>query len=156
MSCGFEEDLTAYLDQELSPARHEELERHLPTCGSCRAAEALLRRTVRQLATLPAFEPSAALRRAVLSRLDEEPGGLLSRLRALFQPTVLIPSLGLVAAVLVAVVMTRPGPGPELSDAGQLELAANLELVEDLEVLGVDSLADLEVVEHLHELEVMP
>ena len=155
MSCGYEEDLTAYLDGELSPSRREEVSRHLSACSACHQVEAGLRRAVEHLATLPAFEPSAALRRAVLNRLDEEPTGLLVRLRAWFRPVVLVPSLGLLAAV-VAVVVASPGPRLELSDASQLELAANMEVVEDLELLGVDDLADLEVVEQLHELEVMP
>ena len=39
---------------------------------------------------------------------------------------------------------------------GWLELAANMEVIEDLDVLGVDRPGDLEVVEHLHELEGAP
>ena len=59
MSCGYEEDLTAYLDGELPPSRQEEVGRHLSGCGACREVEARLRRSVERLATLPAFEPSA-------------------------------------------------------------------------------------------------
>jgi hypothetical protein len=52
------------------------------------------------------------------------------------------------------------GPGidapPELADPAVMELAANLEVAEDYELLGLDSAEDLEVVANLHELEEMP
>lgn len=156
MSCAFEDDLTAYLDSELPSARLQELERHLPGCSSCGATVALLRRNVQRLAALPAFEPSPALRRAVLRKVAEEPPGLLARLQAFLRPAVLVPSLGLAAALVAVFLLSRPDASLELADANQLELAANMEVVEDLEVLGVDSPSDLEVIEHLHEVEGTP
>ena len=156
MSCGIEQELTAYIDGELSTGQRQQLESHLAGCVGCRATLTLLRHAVARLSILPAFEPSPRLRREVLRRLDAEPGGLLQRLRQLFRPVVLVPSLGLVTAALVAVLLARV-PGKELmTDPAQLELGENLELVSDLEVIGLNSLEDLEVVKHLHELESQP
>jgi anti-sigma factor RsiW len=50
MSCPFEEDLTAYVDAELPPARRVEVETHLRGCAECQGTEALLRRTLARLA----------------------------------------------------------------------------------------------------------
>ncbi|MFP2908626.1 anti-sigma factor family protein, partial [Pyxidicoccus sp. 3LFB2] len=50
MSCGFEEDLTAYVDGELPPARRVEVEAHLGACAGCRAMHALLGTAVARLA----------------------------------------------------------------------------------------------------------
>ncbi len=161
MGCAFEDELTAWVDGELPPSRAEQVREHLAGCASCRATEALLRRTVARLATLPepVFEPSPRLRQKLLERLDEPEGGLRAWLKALWRPSVLVPSFGLAAALVVAVVLTRR---PESPDAGQLELAANLEVasnmevLEDYDVLGVETPEDLEVVANLHELEVTP
>jgi anti-sigma factor RsiW len=155
MSCTFEEELTAYVDGELAPARRTEVEAHLGTCAECRSTEALLQRTLASLAALPEFKPSADTRRAVLAKVDALPLPLRERLKALLRPSVLMPSLGLAAAVGLAVVYTGSEPqGLDVTDAGALELAANLELVEDYDIVGLDSSEDLEVIEHLHELEV--
>ncbi|QSQ19835.1 zf-HC2 domain-containing protein [Pyxidicoccus parkwayensis] len=158
MSCGFEEDLTAYLDGELPPARRGEVEAHLGTCAGCRATHALLRNAVARLAELPAYEPSPATRRAVLAKLDALPVPWWQRLKVLLRPAVLVPSVGLAAALGVALLMAGPGPEApdELADPAVMELAANLEVAEDFEVLGLDSAEDLEVVANLHELEVTP
>ena len=155
MSCAFEEELTAYIDGELPPARRAEMEAHLGACAECRSTEALLRRTLTSLAALPEFKPSPDTRRAVLAKVDALPLPLRERLRALLRPTVLVPSLGLAAAVGLAIIYTGRDPrGLDVMDAGTLELAANLELVEDYDIVGLDSSEDLEVIEHLHELEV--
>ncbi|HYV48278.1 MAG TPA: zf-HC2 domain-containing protein [Myxococcaceae bacterium] len=165
MSCTFEEDLTAYVDRELPSLEAHRLEAHLPTCQSCASTLALLRRTVSALEAMPAFAPSPALRRAVLTRISEEPPSLLDRLRGLLRPSLLVPALSAAAllAVGVAVVqLSRKGEGPAadaplmVADATEYELAKNLDLVEDLDVVGLESPEDLEVVEHLDELEGQP
>lgn len=161
MSCTFEEDLTAYVDRELSPQRHKQVEAHLETCGSCKATQALLQTTIAQLALLPAFEPSVGIRRSVLNRIDE-PAGVMDRVRDFLRPAVLVPSFGLAAAGVVAVALSvhhghHRGHGADLlADPEGIELAENMEVVEDLEVVGVTSAEDLEVVKHLQELEAMP
>lgn len=158
MSCTFEEDLTAYVDGELPPARRAQVEAHLGTCAECHATEALLRRTVQQLATLPEFVPSASMRREVLAKVDALPPSFRERLRALLRPGVLVPSAALAGAVVLALHVGGRGPGREpaldVTDAGVLEVAANMDVVEDYDVAGLDSVEDMEVVAHLHELEV--
>jgi len=155
MSCAFEEELTAYIDGELPPPRRTEVEAHLGTCAECRSTEALLRRTLTQLEALPEFKPSLDTRRAVLAKVDALPPPLRERLKALLRPSVLVPSLGLAAAVGLAIIYTgHESRGLDELDAGTLELAANLELVEDYDIVGLDSSEDLEVIENLHELEV--
>ncbi|AEI62296.1 anti-sigma factor family protein [Corallococcus macrosporus] len=156
MSCDYEEDLTAYVDGELPPARGARLRVHLDTCADCRATEALLRTTVARVAALPAFEPSPASRRAVMAELDALPAPWWARLKTWPRPAVLVPAAGLVAVLAVSLLLTRAGPGAPLAleDASVMELAANLELAEDYELLGLDDMDDLEVVANLHELEV--
>jgi anti-sigma factor RsiW len=155
MSCPFEEELTAYVDEELPPARRAELEAHLRGCAGCGATEALLRRMVARVAELPDFVPSPATRREVLAKVEALPPPLRERLRALLRPTVLVPAAGLAAVAGLVLATTGPGePSLEVTDAGTLELAMNLEVVEDYEVVGLDDGEDLEVIAHLHELEV--
>jgi anti-sigma factor RsiW len=154
MSCAFEEDLTAYIDGELPAQRRAEVETHLGACADCQSTEALLRRTLSQLEQLPEFKPSLDTRRAVLARVDALPLPLRERLKALLRPPVLVPSLGLAAAVALAVIYSgHKARSVEFTDAGSLELAANLELVEDYDVVGLDNADDMEVVENLRELE---
>ncbi|SEU14421.1 anti-sigma factor family protein [Stigmatella erecta] len=155
MSCTVEDELTAFIDGELAPARHAEVGAHLETCAPCRSTEALLRGTVAKVARLPGFTPSPATRRQVLAKVEALPAPLPERLRALLRPWVWAPALGLAAAAGVVLVLSPRGPaGLEEADPGALELASNLELVEDYDVVGLDSFEDLEVVTHLHELEV--
>jgi anti-sigma factor RsiW len=160
MSCAnksrdFEPELTAYVDGELSAADKDALESHLPACASCQRTLSLLQRTTQSLAALPDFAPSVALRRQVLSRLDEAPGGLAGLWQRLSRPRVMMPSFGLVAAALVAGIFLVSSE-PPLPQEFELEIAANMEVVEDYELLGLSELEDLEVVQNLHELEDRP
>jgi anti-sigma factor RsiW len=155
MSCPFEEDLTAYVDGELAAARRAEVAEHLGSCAGCQGTEALLRRTVARMAELPELTPSPATRRAVMAKLDALPPTLGERLRGLLKPWVLVPTAGLAAVAGLALYTTAPRePALEVTDAGTLELAMNLEEVEDYDVVGLESGEDLEVIENLHELEV--
>ena len=152
MSCPFEIELTAYLDGELEEATRAQLEAHLPGCSECGPQVATLRAAVGKLKALPDLEPSPALRRAVLSRVADPTWS--ERMSAWLRPSILVPTFGLAAAAVVALVVSRPGAGLTAEDPAEYELAANLELVEDYEVVGMESLEDLEVIEQLHELEV--
>ncbi|AKJ01094.1 putative zinc finger protein [Archangium gephyra] len=155
MSCPYEEDLTAYVDGELASARRAELEAHLGGCAGCQGTEALLRRTVASMAGLPEYTPSPAMRREVLAKLDALPPTLGERLRALLKPSVLVPAAGLAAVAGLALYTATPGePTLDVADAGTLELAMNLEVVEDYDVVGLENDEDLEVIASLHELEV--
>jgi hypothetical protein len=116
-----------------------------------------LGRTVEALKALPAFEPSVGMRRQVLTRLDE-PASVWERLRAGWVATFLMPSAGLAAAALVAFALSSAGRGRRLEplDEGQVELALNLDVVSDYDVVGLGSEEDLAVVQRLKELEARP
>jgi len=161
MSCEFEEDLTAFVDGELPALRARQVEAHLGTCAACAATQKRVRGAVAQLAVLSAQEAkqataATALKRSVLSRLDE-PVGLSEKLRALWRPGLLVPALGLAAAAAVAVVaLTRPHHELRLESTEQALFAQNGDVLEDFDVVGLESVDDLEVVQHLHELEATP
>lgn len=153
MSCQFEPDLTAFLDRELAPLRKKQLEAHLLSCGGCSATLSLLRRAVAQLSGLPELSPSFGLRRRVMARL-EEPATLGEKLWALFRPSVLMPALGMAAALATVAGLFATRPALKL-DPEAVYLARNMEMIEDYEVLGLEP-EDLELVENLHELEALP
>lgn len=54
------EDLSAYVDQELTGAARQELEAHLQTCETCRRRLAALRQTVSAVQALPTEAPPRA------------------------------------------------------------------------------------------------
>lgn len=158
MSCEFEEELTAFVDGELPPLLAKQVEGHVAGCAECAATVRQVRGAAAQLSLLgaQASAPSPALRRAVLSRLAE-PVGLAATLRAFWRPAVLLPGLGLAMAATVAVVVLAARPAEAPLDSPEQALFAQVgdELV-DFDVVGLESLDDLEVVQHLHELEATP
>jgi len=152
MTRDWTEQLTAYVDGELSEMEARALEAELERDPALRALEQKLRRTVALVEAMPAPEPSSALRRAVLSRIDEPTLG--ERLKAFFTPARLGVA-GLAAAAAVAtVVVVAAQPKDVPGDEEQLFLAQNMEVIEDLDLVGLDSPDDLDVVASLHELEV--
>jgi anti-sigma factor RsiW len=162
MSCTYEEDLTAYLDRELPDLRARQLEAHLPACAECPATLALLEGAFDKLAALPQVEASAGLRRSVLHRI-EEPASFWERVNGMFRPAVLAPALGLGAAAVAAVIWANTQHRMDLvavaeldGDPQQLELAANLDVLEDLDVVGMESPDDLDVIANLDQLEGTP
>ncbi len=148
------EELTAYLDGELPPDRVRELEAALAADPALRALEARLRASLAALEALPNPEPapSAALRRAVLDAVS----GPTWAERWLTWPR--WAPLGLALAAAAVAVLAWPRPGDEASglDEERLLLAQNLEEVEDLDLVGLETEADLEVIAALHELEEAP
>ena len=150
MSCTVEDDLTAYLDGELSVVEAARVRTHLASCADCRATEALLRRTVTELATLPAFEPSPGLRRRVLAEVEALPQPWRSRIGAWFRPALLAPAgVAVATAVVVAVVA---GHQAVTDRRMEIAVAEHYDLLTDYEVVGL-SRDDLDVVEHLDELQ---
>lgn len=152
------EELTALLDGELCDTDRARVEAHLQGCEACAHERALLVAAMAGLEGLPGLEPSADLRRRVLSALDEQPAGLGARIRALLSPRLLIP-VSAAAAAGLAFALFPAGPRPARPEAGEeLAIAERLELLEDYDLLamaaddGINA-ADLEVVAHLHELE---
>jgi anti-sigma factor RsiW len=157
MSCRFEQDLTAYLDHELDALRDKQVALHLSDCETCRSLHGLLSRTVEGLSLLPEFQPSRDLRRQVLAKVATEPEPpSWSVFRAyFFRPAVWGTLAGACAAVWVTWMSQRQPPKTPL-DGADVELASNLELAQDLELLGTRSPEDVDVVLHLRELEANP
>ena len=152
MSCAVEMDLTAYLDGELPTARRHEMQSHLKECRSCQATSELLEKTLSKLASLPALESSPGMRSALLRQIAQPRSSVGERLRQRWRPGWVLPSAGLAVAALAAVLLVGRAP----RDGRERELGANLEMVEDYEVLGLTSMEDLEIVQHLDELDGRP
>lgn len=153
MSCTVEDELTAFVDGELSAVETARVRGHLASCSDCRSTEALLRRTVSELSALPGFEPSVGLRRRVLAEVDGLPRPWPERMRAWFRPGVLAPAgMALAAAAVVAVLVGQRAMTERVDPRTELAVAEHLELLSDYELLGVTS-EDLDVVEHLDQLQ---
>ncbi|MFT3713987.1 MAG: zf-HC2 domain-containing protein [Archangium sp.] len=150
----FHDDLTAYIDGELSPERTKEMEAALAADPSLRAMEQKLRAMVQAVEALPqpVTASSAAMRRAVMNAVSEP----TFREKWLRWP-VLMPVAGLAAAAAVTLVVWPRAnvETPAGLDEEQLLLAQNLEVVEDLDLVGLESPEDLDVVADLQDLEVM-
>ena len=157
MSCTYEQELTAYVDRELDDVSRKAIDAHLSVCGRCRASLALLQDAVGELAALPSPPPSPNLRRDVLRRIDQ-PGRWIDRVQWwIRRPAVWVPAGALTAALVAALALSARGErATDAEEAMQLELAANLEEVEDLDVVGLEDPEDLEIVLHLPELEGRP
>ncbi|MFZ5438651.1 MAG: anti-sigma factor family protein [Myxococcota bacterium] len=148
------EDLTAYIDGELPEARVKELEAALKADPQLRALEQRLRASIAAVEALPAPQtaPSPALRRAVLAAVAE-PTWKEKWLRW----PVLVPAMGVaVAAAVTLVVLPRGGELEGGLDEEKLLLAQNLDVVEDLDLVGLESADDLDVIADLEQLEKTP
>jgi anti-sigma factor RsiW len=149
-------EVTAYVDGELSADEARAFEAALQHDPALRALEQKLRRTIVAVEALPQLEsPSVALRRQVLTAIDAQPRPWLERLGAWLTPGRLVPVGMAMAALVAGVVAWSPrGTDDQLTDADQLLVAQNIDVVEDLDLVGADSAEDLEVIASLHELEV--
>lgn len=149
------EELTALCDGELSDLDRARVEEHLASCRGCAKERASLAEALALLQQAVPPGPSAALRRRVLDAVskDAAPKWGFSRLFSLFPPRLVIPCTALAVAALVWVLTGESEP-PAVANAEELDIAANLELLEDYELLALNDVAaeDLEVVAHLHEL----
>ncbi|MFL5318057.1 MAG: anti-sigma factor family protein [Myxococcaceae bacterium] len=153
MSCSFEEDLTAYVDGELSEVRAQAVKQHLAGCADCRMVEGMIRRTASAMGTLPAFEPSPELRRRVMRHLEPAPS-LLGAMGKWLRPQVLLPIAGLAALGGIVFAVHGADKEPlEVTEPAQLELAMNMDELEDFDVVGLDGPDDVDVIEHLDELQ---
>lgn len=150
-----QDELTAYIDGELSEAKRKEVEAALATDLKLRALEQQLRRSIAAVEALPmpAMESSPALRRAVLNAVGEPTW----KEKWLRWPT--LAPLGVALAAAAVTVVVWPGAGDVSSEPGldeeKLLLAQNLDVVEDLDLVDLSSADDLDVIAELHELEVM-
>lgn len=149
----FSEELTAYVDGELAPEKVREMEAALARDPALRSLEQRLRQSIGAVEALPLPAPSPALRRAVLEAIAQPT--FWERWFTL--PRLLPVGLALAAALTAVVVWPRLGLEEGLpADEEKLLLAQNLDVVEDLDLMDLDSAEDLEVVADLHELEVAP
>ena len=144
------EELTAYIDGELDPETAKAVELELTADPKLKSLELQLRRTVGLMAQVPALEPSRSLLALV------EVPTLGERVRGFLTPGRLVP-VGMVAmASLAAVVVLRGREGSNpvgpIETEEQLVLAQNMEVVEDLDLVGLEKADDFAVVAGLHEL----
>jgi anti-sigma factor RsiW len=153
-----EEELTAYVDGELSQLDARRVEAALAADPRLAALERQLRATLKAVEALAGPQPSPALRRSVLDAL-EAPLTLSEQLRQWLRPSRLMPVLGMAAAAVLMVVVAKQGEhvgAAHESDAEQLFVAQNMEILEDLDLAGLESPEDLEVVAALDALEHQP
>lgn len=150
----WQDELTAYIDGELPEAERKALEAQLSADPKLKALEARLRQTVALMAKVPAPAPSANLRAAVLGRLDDE---AVAKAPWFSWPK-LVPVMALAAAAVLVVVLRGRGGEvpPSFLEEDQVVLAQNMDLVEDLDLVGLSSPEDLDVIEQLKDLEVTP
>jgi len=148
MACSVSEELTAYFDGELAAPERAKVEAHLATCVECQGELDMVRGLSSRLQAMPVLEPSAQLRRNVMNALPEPKPGLFAWLRNL------APLGGLAVAAGVMLSLSHLS-GDRTSTGGEMALAENLDVVENLPALETADLSDedLEVVAQLDQLE---
>lgn len=153
-----EDELTAYVDGELSELDMQRVKAALAADPKLAALEQVLRSTVSAVEALPSPQPSQALRRAVLNGIDG-PMTMGERLQKWLRPSRLMPALGMAAAAALVAVIAQQGAqvGPvHEAEEEQLYVAQNMDVLEDLELAGIESAEDLEVIAALNSLEATP
>ena len=151
-----EDELTAYVDGELSELDMQRVKAALAADPKLAALEQQLRMTVAAVEALPSPQPSQALRRAVLNGLDAPEGFSWAKW---LRPSRLMPALGMAAAAALVAVIAQQGAqvGPlHEAEEEQLYVAQNLDVLEDLDLAGLESAEDLEVIAELNSLEATP
>ena len=96
------------------------------------------------------------MKASVLGMLDDAPAAAPKT--SWFTLPKLVPMMALAAAAVLAVVLRGRAVEvpPAFVEEDQVLLAQNMELVEDLDLVGLTSPEDLEVIEQLKELEANP
>jgi anti-sigma factor RsiW len=153
-----EDELTAYVDGELPELDMQRVKAAIEKDPKLAALEQVLRSTITAVEALPSPLPSQALRRAVLNGLDA-PMTMSERLQKWLRPSRLMPALGMAAAAALVAVIAQQGAqvsAPHEAEEEQLYVAQNLEVLEDLELAGLESAEDLEVIAALDSLEATP
>jgi hypothetical protein len=110
-----QELISARMDVPLTPMEHQELQRHLAACDSCRDFVSQADELARGLQVLPRLAPSPAVSRTVMAavRADSPGWGWLRRsLQTLSSPGMAVASgLALVVALASALIITLNAPG---------------------------------------------
>jgi anti-sigma factor RsiW len=148
-----EDELTAYVDGELSELDVQRVKAALNADPKLAALERRLRSMVSAVEALPSPQPSA-----VLNGLDA-PRTMGERLQQWLRPSRLMPALGMAAAAALIAVIAHQGPEAGTvheAEEEQLYVAQNLDMLEDLELDGLESAEDLEVIAELSSLEGAP
>ena len=168
------EQIGAFLDGELGAGERAALEAHLPTCAGCRQALEDQQRLARAFAALPAETAPADFEArfwARIARGEDDPQGLLARLRRWISPGRALALAATAAALLllflnsrlpetyeaVATVTVDPqvatepapalaarAPSPADTDVRILTDVRDVELLQDPEV---DAISELDVLE---------
>lgn len=150
-----EEDLSALLDEALSPSSEEALRERLRGDPALAARLVAFERVDEALRALPVPEPSPMLQIALHARIEAEHARRSARLRRRAVWT----GAGFAAAASLAVYVLGPGSTGAPGDERTPEPAVVAEVIEratDEElgiVLDYDALADLDVIEELDLLE---
>jgi anti-sigma factor RsiW len=151
---GFEEDLSALLDDELAPERAAELRDHVAVCAGCRELLGRLVRVDSALSGAPARPVPASLRARLEASLaaDRQAGGAEPRraVRAALgrRPWRAVGGMAALAAGVAIYFAFTPAPAPPPLDLqsvpeDELGLALEIDTVEDLDVIGNLELLEL-------------
>lgn len=150
--------LSALLDGEISGPLAEAVQAHVERCPSCAGQLARLRALHSALDDLPSPRPSEGFDGAFARKLQD---AKRAQRTTATQPRwgrwrvpAFAAAAGVCAVVItVAVLALRSPPTAPLPAGKELELAMNLELLQDYDVVAnLDALEDFEVVERLESL----
>lgn len=169
----YEADLSAFLDGEIEAPREALLRAHLESCAACARSAHTLRDADEALRALPSREVPTDLRARLQARIEAESAASSDvratprvaaparrpRRRTLAQPAALLAVAAAAALALYLMVATgeRPIPGAEPADI-RLATAADLEAASPHELelaLELDTVEDMEVISNLELLELL-
>ncbi len=156
-----DEDLSALLDGELSPQRESELRARMVGEPALAARLAELERVDLALRAMPAEAPSPELRASLRAKLEAAATAPADNPRSVTHPRRLLPSWAggtLAAAAALALYLVVSSGNDSILDAEPARIADVLASATDEEIgiaLEFETLADLEVIEDLELLELM-
>ncbi len=147
--CSQNENLIAFLDEELAADERTRFESHLSGCESCRAALELQRGLGESLAALPQIAPSAGFESRFWSRVTQEDatkGGFFARIRERLGWRTLATGVGTAAVAALALTLALRAPSPETDpDWAIVADGEKYELLEDTDIELLDAMEFLEV-----------
>ena len=156
-----DQDLSALLDGELSPQRESELRARMVGGPALAARLAELERVDLALRAMPAEAPSPGLRASLRAKLEAAATAPADNPRSVTHPRRLLPSWAggtLAAAAALALYLAVSSGNDSILDAEPARIADVLASATDEEIgiaLEFETLADLEVIEDLELLELM-